>query len=234
MKEYQFLYEWKKTKGAFVKPKFRWFIGLWRNEPNLPVWRTGNIIHFGKRDERNDKYSMVKLESSEWTELGRKRHPILSRLVKPTYELPLWLSFYFFNDDITWKTRERDDDFRYEYPAHITLVFFGLALSVTAYIPMENDRDWCVEDDYWESLLTYNYFNGDLKKTNEEMGGWYLGPGKTVPSFRASFLTDQVDRDDLLALQREELEKMNKMDVGDPEAFEKECEEMNKHIEDYV
>ena len=32
----------------------------------------------------------------------------------------------------------------------------------------------------------------------------------------------------------EELDRMNKMDVGDPEAFEKECEEMNKHIEDYL
>ena len=234
MKEGKFLYEWKRTRGAFKKPRLRWYFGPWSREGNMPIWRTGNIIHFCKKEYRNDKYSAIRLESSEWTEEGKNRHPILSRLVKPTYELPLWLSFYFFNHDIYWKTREREEDFRYEWPAHITLVFFGLALSVTAYIPMENDRDWCVEDDYWESLLTYNYFKGDLKKTNDEMGGWYLGPGKTVPSFRASFLTNQVDRDDLLALQREELEKMNKMDVGDPEVFEKECEEMNKHIEDYV
>ena len=234
MKEGKFLYEWKRTRGAFKRPRLRWYFGPWSREGNMPFWRTGNTIHFCKKEYRNDKYSAIRLESSEWTEEGKKRHPILSRLVKPTYELPLWLSFYFFNHDIYWKTREREEDFRYEWPAHITLVFFGLALSVTAYIPMENDRDWSVEDDYWESLLTYNYFNGDLKKTNDEMGGWYLGPRKTVPSFRTSFLTNQVDRDDLRALQREELEKMNKMDVGDPEAFEKECEEMNKHIEDYV
>ena len=234
MKEGKFLYEWKRTRGAFKRPRLRWYFGPWSREGNMPFWRTGNTIHFCKKEYRNDKYSAIRLESSEWTEEGKKRHPILSRLVKPTYELPLWLSFYFFNHDIYWKTREREEDFRYEWPAHITLVFFGLALSVTAYIPMENDRDWSVEDDYWESLLTYNYFNGDLKKTNDEMGGWYLSPGKTVPSFRTSFLTNQVDRDDLWALQREELEKMNKMDVGDPEAFEKECEEMNKHIEDYV
>lgn len=32
----------------------------------------------------------------------------------------------------------------------------------------------------------------------------------------------------------EELEELNRMTVADPEAFEKECEEMNKHIDDYL
>ena len=211
MKQGQFLYKWKQTNGKFIRPKFKWFFGRWINESNLPVWRTGNtvwIVNKKKKDEYKNEFSMAKLESSEWTELGRKNHPILSRIFKhPTYELPLWLSFYLFNDDIGWKTKWTEQDFRYEDPAHITLVFFGLAISVTAYIPKENKDDWTCQDDYWESLMTYNYFKGDLKKTNEEMGWW------TTPvrfRFNPRFLTDSLDRDDLEALQEEQLPKILK------------------------
>ena len=211
MKEWRFLYVWKQCHGAFIRPKLKWYFGSWRKEGNLPVWRRGNTIHFGKYKERNDTYDYARLVSSEWTEEGKKNHPILSKLVKPTYELPYWLSFYFFNSDIMWKTKWSEDDFRYEYPAHITLVFFGLALSVTAYIPKVDENDWTVQDDYWESLLTFNHYGGDIKKTNEVMGWWNKPDDKNFRfRFQPRFLKSTVDQDDLIALQAEMLDEIRK------------------------
>ena len=209
MKPYRFLYEWKQTHGAFVRPKLKWYFGPWWKEGNLPVWRRGNTIHFGKYSERKDNYDFAKLETSEWNELGKKNHPILSKLVKPSYELPRWLSFYFFNSDIVYKTKWSEDDFRYEFPAHITLVIFGFAISVTAYIPQSNENDFTCQDDYWESLLTYNYFKGDIKKTNRVMGYWNSPIDKNFRfRFQPRFLSNAVDRDDLIALQAEQLPKL--------------------------
>lgn len=209
MKPYRFLYEWKQTHGAFVKPKLKWYFGPWWREGNLPVWRRGNTIHFGKYSERTNNYNFAKLETSEWNELGKKNHPILSKLVKPSYELPRWLSFYFFNSDIVYKTKWSEDDFRYEFPAHITLVIFGFAISVTAYISKSEENDFTSNDDYWESLLTYNYFKGDIKKTNEVMGYWNSPKDNNFRfRFQPRFLSNTIDRDDLIALQAEELPKI--------------------------
>ena len=209
MKEWKFLYTWKQCHGAFIRPKLKWYFGPWWKEGNLPVWRRGNTIHFGKYKERNDTYDYAKLVSSEWTEEGKKNHPFLSKFLKPTYELPYWLSFYFFNSDIMYKTKWTEDDYRYEYPAHITLVIFGFAISVTAYIPKDDENDWTCQDDYWESLLTFNHYGGDIKKTNEVMG-WWNKPGDKNFRFRFQprFLTSTVDRDDLVALQAEQLERL--------------------------
>lgn len=221
MKPYRFLYEWKQTHGAFVKPKLKWYFGPWWKEGNLPVWRRGNTIHFGKYSERKDNYNFAKLETSEWTEEGKKNHPILSKLVRPSYELPRWLSFYFFNSDIVYKTKWSEDDFRYEFPAHITLVIFGFAISITAYIPKSEENDFTSNDDYWESLLTYNYFKGDIKKTNEVMGYWNSPKDNNFRfRFQPRFLSNTIDRDDLIALQAEELPKIK-------EKYEKEEAERN-------
>ena len=216
----KFLSEWKKTNGKFIKPKLHWYFGSWRREGNLPVWRRGNTIYFGKNHYDENKtyvkeyettYDYAKLVKSEWTEEGKKNHPFLSRFLKPVYELPFWLSFYFFNYDIMYKTEYSDDDYRYEYPAHITLVFFGLALSVTAYIPKVGENDWTCQDDYWESLLTYNHYKGNLKKTSEVMG-WWNKPGDKNFRFRFQprFLTNEVDRDNLVAFQLKQLMKIKK------------------------
>ena len=216
MKPWRFLYTWKQCYGAFIRPKLKWYFGPWWKEGNLPVWRRGNTIHFGKYKERNNTYDYAKLVSSEWTEEGKKNHPILSKLVKPTYELPYWLSFYFFNSDIMYKTKWSEDDYRYEYPAHITLVIFGFAISVTAYIPKANDDDWTCQDDYWESLLTFNHYGGDIKKTNEVMG-WWNKPGDKNFRFRFQprFLTNVFDRYNLMAIQNRELETIEKQEESE-------------------
>jgi len=216
MKPWKFLYEWRQTHGAFIRPKLKWYFGPWRKEGNLPVWRRGNSIEFGKYGERTEEWDYAKLVKSEWNELGKKNHPILSKIVKPHYQLPIWLSFYFFNSDIMYKTKWSESDFRYEYPAHITLVFFGLALSVTAYIPKVDEHDWTCQDDYWESLLTYNYFNGDIEKTNTVMGYWDKTENHDYKfRFQPRFLSNTVDRDDLISLQADELPKIKQKEEDD-------------------
>lgn len=199
--KYRFLEIYRRYKDIFIKPKFKFFIGKWRNEGNLPVWRRGNLLKFAKYGEYTDKWNYAKLESCEWNLIGKKNHPILSKLVKPIYELPLWLSFYIFNSDIMYKTKWSEDDYRYEYPAHFTIVFFGLCFSITAYISVEDEDDWLVNDSYWESLLTYAHYK-DLEKTNDACG-WYNRPGEKGFRFKFNpkFLKKQEDRDKLKEIQ---------------------------------
>lgn len=198
-----FLDTWKSVKDIFIKPNFRFYFGPWRKESNLPVWRRGPQIRFGRYGEIKENWNWAKLESVEWNELGKKNHPILSKIIKkPVWQLPIWLAFHWYNDDIMYKTKWDEDDFRYEFPAHFTIVFFGLALSVTAYIPKEDEDDWLVDDQYWESILTYQYYNGDLEKTNGACG-WYNRPGQEGFRFKFSprFLKKKEDRDKLKSIQ---------------------------------
>lgn len=169
-KEPHFLDLYRKFKKVFVKPKIHWYFGPWQEELNLPAWRSGPVIVFGKGGEYIDEWNHGSLVTSHWSDYGKKKHPILSRIIKPVYQLPRWLSFYIFNHDMTWKTKWGESDFNYEYPPHLTIVFFNYAISVTAYIPKEYDKDFTCEYDYWESMLTYEYCNGDLKKANDIMG----------------------------------------------------------------
>ena len=209
MKTLDFLKEWRSVRQVFVRPKFQWYFGTWMKEPNLPVWRRGPQIHIGKRHEVNEKWNYGKLENSEWNEIGKKNHPIISKIFKhPTIQLPIWLSFYIFDSDIVYKTKWTDDDFRYEYPAHVTIVFFGLALSVSAYIPQENENDWTCNDDYWEALLTFKYCNGDIEKTNDILGMWKNSTGL---SFRLQprFLKNAKDRDKLISIQKNKMKEIS-------------------------
>lgn len=198
-----FLDTWKSVEDIFIKPKFRWYFGSWKKEPNLPVWRRGPQIRWGKYGEINEKWNFAKLESSEWNELGKRNHPILSKIIKkPVWQLPIWLAFHWYNDDIMYKTKWADDDFRYEFPSHFTIVFFGLAFSITAYLKPEDKEDWLIQDQYWESLLTYKYYNGDLQKTNDACG-WYNRPGERGFRFKFEprFLKKEEDREKLKAIQ---------------------------------
>ena len=105
--------------------------------------------------------------------------------IPPMITLPLWTAFRFDDSDIMWKTKY--DDFRYEFPAHITLVIFGLAISVTA---VPSIGDYTSYDDYWESILNYRYYKS-LKKTHEIMGVWnHIGTDKKTIRFNPDFLKE--------------------------------------------
>lgn len=201
--KHNFLDTWKSVKDIFIKPNLRFYFGSWKKEGNLPVWRRGPQIRFGKYGEIDEKWNWAKLESAEWNELGKKNHPILSKIIKkPVWQLPIWLAFHWYNDDIMYKTKWAEDDFRYEYPSHFTVVFFGLAFSITAYLKPKDKEDWLIQDQYWESILTYKYYNRDLEKTNDACG-WYNRPGEKGFRFKFEprFLKKKEDREKLQAIQ---------------------------------
>lgn len=208
-----FLDEYKSVSKVFVRPKFHCFFGLWWKEGNLPVWRRGPQICLVKNSaEYNTEYNFAKLIHSSWTELGKKNHPILSKIFKgPLIQLPYWMSFYFFNNDIMYKTKWDEDDFRYEFPSHITLVFFGLALSVTAYIPQTDKHDFTCQDDYWEALLTYKYYGGNLEKVNEVMGYYgTFGESDFKWRFQPRFLKNYKQQNELIAIQQNQVNKLKR------------------------
>ena len=77
----------------------------------------------------------------------------------------------------------------------------------------QNDNDWTCNDDYLESLLTYNHYNGDLKKVNDLMGCWNI-PGDENFRFRFQprFLSNIDEQSDLINIQAE---KLNRMRTGE-------------------
>lgn len=74
--------------------------------------------------------------------------------LKPTYELPMWLSFGIWDLDIMWKTKWHHNDIRFEFPPQFTIVFFGLAFSIWLSAP---ERDIIGGEGYWTGLLGYIY-----------------------------------------------------------------------------
>ena len=155
---------YNKVKNIFKKPKLCWYFGKWVHDPCLPVWRRGNCIHLAKYKEYDSKWNCARYIDSYWTDLGKKNHPILSKLFKPMYVFPIWLSCYIFNRDIMWKTKY--DEYRFEYPGQFTIVLFGWSLSFWLQNPT---GDVMFDDDYWESILWYLEYK-DLNKVHEVMG----------------------------------------------------------------
>lgn len=141
---------YNKVKNVFKKPILKWSFCKWRHSGLLPVWRHGNSIKFGKYDEYDTKWNYAKLISAKWNEKGKRNHPIISKLFKPYYQLPIWLSFYIFNRDVMWKPKF--DYYCFEYPPQFTIVFFGWSLNFWLINPtgkLINDYD------YWETVLEY-------------------------------------------------------------------------------
>lgn len=195
----QFLKLYRKAKKVFIRPKLKFFIGKWINENNLPVWRYGNFIRLTRNySDYSIDENITNNVKYKWTEFGKKNHPILSKICRPCFHLPLWLSFYFFDSDIYYKYKY--DEVRYEYPAHITLVIFGLCVSVTSYIPL--DKDDADDMNYWEGLIMYLDNKGDLEKTCIELGQWGFEGNKRW-AFKPYFLRNKKDRETVIRCQKE-------------------------------
>ena len=191
----KFLRTYRQIKDMIIKPRLVWYFGKWTNYGNLPVWRRGNIIRLTKTYEYyKDEWNYAALVNSEWTDAGKKAHPIISRIFKPAYMLPIWLSFYFFDCDIYYKTKYDDDNYCYEYPSFLSIVFFGLCIAVTAVPPFSNKvlKDvFYITDDYWETILTLLHYDKDIVMTNNIMGHWSNGDWR----FRPEFLKHEKDRE---------------------------------------
>ena len=189
-----FLSKYLKFRHVFVRPRFCWFFGLWKNEPGLPIWRRGNYIRLTKDKSHYDETWDYARVSSKWTEEGKKAHPILSRLFPPTFCLPLWLSFYIFNWDLMYKVKWTEDDFRFEFPPKLCLVFFGLCISVTAEAPDIKSKLNLGGDNYWEAILYYEYYKGNLEDAIGAQGSWMNMEGNSEYAFNPEFLKEPYKR----------------------------------------
>lgn len=180
------LYEtYNKVKDVFKKPVLKFKACKWQDSPLLPVWRSGPTICLGKYGEYTDKYHFARLESSEWNDVGKKNHPILSKFFKPKYQLPVWLSFYVFNHDMIWKTKW--SEYRFEYPPQFSIVIFGYSFNWWLTSPGTDSQDY----DYWESILYYLYEYKDdpdwKEKVTKRMGNWIVNYGKENETSRPAF-----------------------------------------------
>lgn len=165
---------YNKVKDVFKKPILKWSCRNWYKSNLLPVWRRGNSICLAKYGEYESKWNYAKFISADWTELGRKNHPIISKLFKPYYQLPKWCAFYIFNHDVIWKMKY--DEARYEYPPQFTIVFFGWSLNFWLINPT---GDVMYNDDYWETMLDYI----DIKKNPIS----YYGEHRELPTISKGF-----------------------------------------------
>lgn len=159
---------YNKAKDVFVKPKLVWEFGLWRNTSGLPVWRRGpripvyKLFKGGFSNINNKDYSLW-VSQYRWSDDFIKQHPIISKLFKPIYTLPIWLTFNVFDLDVMWKTKY--DEIRFEYPPQFTIIIFGIALTVFAVAPFKDDGE-----SYWEGLLNYVYGSKNLKQAIIDIG----------------------------------------------------------------
>lgn len=180
----QFLKEYRKVKDVFVKPKIKFYFT--RNKHKPWIWLTNKfgwnskykcyypkdevLVFDGFAEEFRGipvkKYSSskhklpkgVSIYEPVWNRNIRKKW---WSFIPPVIKLPSWMNFKFTNRDIIWKTKW--DDYRYEFPAIISLTLFGFEFGI-----MSSD-----DDDYWESLLTWDTCK-DVKELDGIMGKWHL------------------------------------------------------------
>lgn len=187
LKRYTKLYKmYKDVKRVFVEPELHFKFGRWTKDPNLPFWRQGPVIRLSRKNTAADDVS--------WTERYKKKHPILTRIFRRAILcLPIWMTFRKFNWGVGWKTKW--EDYRYEFPPQLTLVFFGLSISF-----------WLVQDEeYWEGILYYTdpaemsgrsvyneclpEFKKDIVVVGKQLGVWRDGTtGKNFYAFKPEYL----------------------------------------------
>ena len=186
------------AKEMYAKPRLKWCFCKWRNSPLLPVWRRGNTIRLYKRyneiKEIKDRFRF----RYEWSDIGKKAHPILSKIFKkPIYNLPIWLSFYIFNHDLVWKTKY--DDYRFEFPPQLCMVIFGWSLNIWLKAPKcsypEDVKAFTTDDDYWESMLWYIEYKNRFPERNRKLSGkWgckWGGTGGSYDKIRKEFFKEK-------------------------------------------
>lgn len=160
--------EYIQCKDVFKEPRMMCYIGSWKKNPLLPVWRCGRdvfLVNWKYRkwvDNGNILY--------DWTDDIKKKFPLITKLIKPHYRLPYYLSCYWFNQPLGWKTKW--DEYRYEWPASMTLVLFGFSISIWL-VPPINEKTGLphVDYDYWESILNYIDCK-DINEVKKRMGSW--------------------------------------------------------------
>ena len=208
----KFLSIYRKLKDIFVKPKFKWYFGKWINDTNPPIIKRGNYFRFCEIDECAEtwNYSEGKLVDSVWTDEGKEIHPFLSKIIKPSYCLPMWLRFGIFNGDVEF-TVKYGNSIRIDGHPFISLVFFGWCISVKAVSPEINSH---CEEDYWESMISYKYFNGNLADVIINTGKYLTSKNNKHWTFDTRFLKREEDKKEVNKLRKEDMLRLNDLPNG--------------------
>ena len=187
---------YKKVKDIFVKPKIRFFCCPWRSSPLFPVWRRGNTIWLSRKirwgsfinDYKvykpeniyikiGDKYSLTNHKLPKkyvWrSDIRKKLKKFGLGWIKPSYELPMWLTFRFFDHDIYWDTGEYGDINVYGSPS-CSLILFGYSFNWIL-VPPEADVKGFLNF-YWEFILSY-LENKNLLDASKSIGKWEYKDG---------------------------------------------------------
>ena len=83
---------------------------------------------------------------------------------KPGYMKAVPLTVGFSYCGLGWKTKWREDDFRYEYGPVLSFVFFGYQIAL-----MVGFRDKEAVDAYWECWLYYEYMTDKTRPSYERI-----------------------------------------------------------------
>lgn len=177
---HKFIHIWDtydKVSDIFVKPKVHFYFGRWSKFYGLPVWRRGPIIQLGHsyfHENRPGKnhYEPVDefvIDDGNWYAAWAKHthwNPeflktcswwgrLWRKFIKPTYQLPIWLSFYHSNYDIIWKTKY--EDCRFEFSGQFCIVAFGICFAMWTKAPHASTdfHGYPNDDAYWETILEW-------------------------------------------------------------------------------
>lgn len=165
--------EYIPLKNIFNPPKMHFFVCPWRKNHLLPVWRR-NLLHLSHKYKA--EYDVARLVKSEWNDDVKKRHPFLTKIFKPVYNLPLWLHFGIFSSSLGWKTKY--SEYRFEWNPFWYINIFGISFGIILTAPnlKENSKYLSYNDDYWEALLTchniintntyWTFFQGEYPANN--------------------------------------------------------------------
>lgn len=165
--------EYIQCKDVFREPRMMCYMGSWKKNPMLPVWRRGNDIYLAPWRYRQWVKKGKTWDEGEvcvWRDEVKEKFPILTKIIRPHYRLPYYLSCFLFNYGLGWKLKW--DDYRYEYPPGITLVLFGFSISLWLVPPIDTKTGEPHSDyDYWEAILNYIDCK-DINEVKKRMGSW--------------------------------------------------------------
>lgn len=189
---------YNQAKELYAKPRLKWRFCKWKHSPCLPVWRRGNHINIYRRYDELKEIRGRFISTYEWSDVGKERHPILSKIFKkPFYTLPIWLSFFIFNFDLVWKTKW--DEYRFEFPPQLSIVFFGWSLNFWLVPPECKYPDYInnaftTADDYWESMLWYIDYKHKFPERNRKLSGQWRGDDGRYDKVRKEFFKEEYQK----------------------------------------
>ena len=188
LKKFTYLYKISdKVRHILKEPNLFCYIGKWRHDPCLPIYRKGPEIDLVNYYNSNKAYIVV---SSVYVKTGEKQYNNYIMPIYTTYKhkLPnkLKTGSVIWRNDIRKKFKKfglswikphyelpiwlkfsiynfelfyktKYGDFRYEFPAQFTIVAFGYSISFWT------KPNSAFPDGYWETALTMIYDNKNIE-----------------------------------------------------------------------